>query len=224
MRGPFAGMQLLGTSLNSAFFPKIVGSYEKELHPLLNEIARQEFELLINVGAGEGFYTVGFLRSQIVSRVVCFESDPKAPVLIKTMASMNGVSQRQIDVYGNCTNETLRAACKLTNNPLLLVDVEGYEAILLDPLRVPELTGASILVETHDCVVHGITDALIERFSSTHRISRISGNARDEKDAMAVNDWFINLLPAYCKNYLVTEFRPQNMEWFWMQPLPKQPQ
>ena len=52
----------------------------------------------------------------------------------------------------------------------LFCDIEGFEKILLDPIKVPNLKYVDLLIEAHDCFVPNITEELIERFYLTHTI------------------------------------------------------
>ncbi|MFZ5437970.1 MAG: hypothetical protein ACOZAK_02865 [Patescibacteria group bacterium] len=53
--GPFKGMQYTEPkSIGSEFFPKLLGSYEKELHSLIKKICSTKYEQIINIGSAEG--------------------------------------------------------------------------------------------------------------------------------------------------------------------------
>jgi hypothetical protein len=219
MSGPFAGMKLIGTSLNSALFPKYLGIYERELHEVFFQICGTHHQLLINVGSGEGYYAVGLLRAEAARSAICFEKSAGAEDLIREFCLLNHITASRVQVFGFCTINELERALVDPLDVILVVDVEGYEAVLLDPIRVPALRHASILVETHDFLVDGLTQALRTRFEPSHQIQEISGASRTAKDAAIAGDWFINVLPKYVKGYLVTEFRPSAMKWLWMTPV-----
>ena len=57
--GPFAGMQYVNTSVGSALEPKILGTYELELHDVFERLLDKDFAAIVNVGAGEGYLAVG---------------------------------------------------------------------------------------------------------------------------------------------------------------------
>ena len=53
--------------------------------------------------------------------------------------------------------------------PFIIMDVEGAEDNLLDPVRVPGLRRAEVIVELHEHVVLGITERLrAARFAKSH--------------------------------------------------------
>ena len=57
--------------------------------------------------------------------------------------------------------------------------------MLLDPVRVPSLRRALILVETHEGMVDGVEGHLQERFAATHDIEVIRSRARTRDDLPA---------------------------------------
>lgn len=59
LAGPFRGMKYIENSHGSAYLPKILGSYEKELHKFIPRIVEEEYELILDIGAAEGYYAVG---------------------------------------------------------------------------------------------------------------------------------------------------------------------
>src|SRR5690606_29129834 len=57
--GPFEGMKYLEQVAGSALLPKLIGSYESELHAALLDMTRRGHRLIIDVGCAEGYYAVG---------------------------------------------------------------------------------------------------------------------------------------------------------------------
>ena len=58
--GPFRGMEYKCNSIWSSKYPKLVGSYEFELQPIICYLFQKKFDTVINVGAAEGYYVVGW--------------------------------------------------------------------------------------------------------------------------------------------------------------------
>src|SRR5262245_56331762 len=55
--GFFKGMQYpRNRSISSALFPKLLGTYERELHPVLERICKEPYEGIVNIGCAEGYY------------------------------------------------------------------------------------------------------------------------------------------------------------------------
>ena len=62
------------------------------------------------------------------------------------------------------------------SSTLVFCNIEGAELELLDPEIAPALKSMDIIVESHECLRAGITDALITRFTATHDIQLITDN------------------------------------------------
>src|SRR5207302_964150 len=58
--GPFKGMLYIGTAFCSAYIPKLIGTYERELTNIVEEICARMPPLIVDVGAAEGYYAIGF--------------------------------------------------------------------------------------------------------------------------------------------------------------------
>src|SRR5947209_15685441 len=79
--GPFTGMQYVERSIGSSLMPKLLGSYEANLQPVIEEIIRRAPATIVNVGCGEGYYAVGLARRLPHARVYAFEADPTGQAL-----------------------------------------------------------------------------------------------------------------------------------------------
>src|SRR5262245_41340678 len=59
-RGPFAGMVYPDhAAVGSTLYPKLLGSYERELHQTVDDIVRLGYDTVVDIGAAEGYYAVG---------------------------------------------------------------------------------------------------------------------------------------------------------------------
>ncbi|MGH7176268.1 MAG: hypothetical protein ACREJC_02705 [Tepidisphaeraceae bacterium] len=213
LSGPFRGMRYVGRSVGSAFQAKIIGTYEMELHGAIEELCRERFDVIIDVGAAEGYYAVGMALRCTSARVVAFESEAAGQNLIRELARLNSVSDR-VEVSGHCAPADLKAAiARSTRPPLVIMDAEGAELELLDPKRISMLRSSSILVELHDCLREGISDAIRERFTDTHAIRCFTQRQRSLSDlpvrSLLLDRWLIRM---------TNEHRPAPMSWFVMRP------
>jgi len=89
---------------------------------------------------------------------------------------------------------------------LLICDVEGAEAYLLDSLRVPALVSMHILVELHDFVLGGLSDVMYSRFQATHEIEHIWQEGRSRSD-FPYRSFYTRCFPSYM-DIAVSEGRP----------------
>ena len=102
-------------------------------------------------------------------------------------------------------------------SPIVICDVEGDEDRLLDPVAVPPLRSATILVELHDFLVPGIGQKLRERFANTHAIGEI-WQADREPSEFPWRTLGTSLLRRSYLRWAVNEWRPVRMSWLWMVP------
>jgi hypothetical protein len=160
--GPFAGLRYTDTRPHT-LAPKLLGIYERELHAAVEDAIRAEPEVIVNVGAADGYYAVGLARRCPGSRVVVFEADDEQRALLNDVIAANGVTA---EVRGAATVELLREI----DADVVLMDCEGCERALLDPAAIPWLGDATIIVELHDVWDPGVGTVVTERFAATHEI------------------------------------------------------
>jgi len=216
--GPFRGLVLPGESYASVYTPKLVGCYEKEVQFCIDEIIAWNPQILVDVGAAEGYYALGFAqRLSPQSRVVAFEAEPKGRKLLEETATLNCIGA-QLEIKGYCTPETLKTAINSSSTGIAIVmDCEGGEIELLDPVRISQLRQCMLLVETHEFKIPGCVDMLIHRFSSSHEITKIEQSARHSSD-YPFKSWLTPFLPEIYKMFAVYEHRPPANGWLFCKP------
>lgn len=220
LSGPFAGMHYVQESVGSVVFPKLLGTYEMEISGWIEALAGSGFTTIVNIGAGEGYYTCGFALSCPGAAVVAFESDQRGRDLILTLAEKNGVRER-LDIRGHCTARDLQAVlADDAARSLVVVDAEGAELKLLDLEVVPHLLRATILVEIHDFIDPKIGATLIRRFQATHRIESLASRPRQFSDLPFKPNPIASFYAHNAYVRLMGEERPATMHWALMRPKP----
>lgn len=170
MQGPFAGMEYVTSATEGALTPRLIGTYESELHPYLATFAAKPLDSVIDVGCAEGYYAVGLARLMPGVTVHAFDIQEKARLACAELAAKNGVTDRVI--IGERFEPDGFEAFK-DRRCLVLVDIEGAEDDLLRPDLSPALAGMDLIVETHDVYRPGVLERLVERFGPTHDIVRL---------------------------------------------------
>jgi len=214
--GPFKGMHYVTGSVGSLLAPKLLGTYEQELHGVVEELIARAPDVIVDVGAGEGYYAVGLPRRLPQMHMVAFEMDPAGRELLARLAEKNGVASA-VEIHGRCTAGELAAALQAGHRPCVIMDVEGYERELLDPGAVPGLGAAAILVELHAFVHADIRDLIAGRFGATHAIREIATVRRTRAD-YPLPTLLSRLMPARHTVRFLNEGRPGPMSWLWMTP------
>jgi hypothetical protein len=214
--GPFAGTHYTSTAIGSGLYPKLLGTYELELNDIIEELIKSAPDVVINIGAAEGYYAVGLALRLPSSEVIAFETSTEGQNLIARLSDLNGVSERVI-VKGtaNIDNLTALLARFATKKCALIVDIEGEEINLLSPSIASSLNRSLVLVESHDGRNTGpIGDTLVERFKETHEIARIWSRPRTISDL----PFKFPLLNGVLRNRL-DEGRSKGLCWLYMKPL-----
>ena len=174
-------MSYLPLASSHTDLPMLVGTYEAEIAPAIEEICGAGCDRIVDIGAAEGYYAVGMALRNPNATVLGFEANPSVRHYFRRLARLNGVRGR-LRIAGECTTAALEAALKSAERPAVLCDCEGAEGLLLDPRCVPSLGRALILVETHEGMVAGVERHLFERFSPTHDIEVIRSRPRTRDD------------------------------------------
>lgn len=210
LAGPFAGMTYVEGATEGALTPRLLGTYESELHPHLEVFARQGADCVIDVGCAEGYYAVGLARMFPEATVYAFDRDPWALEMCPKMARLNGVEDRVV-VEGLFTPERFQAFAG--RNCLVIMDVEGAEDQLLRPDLAPALGQMRLIVETHEGQSPGVRGRLIERFSATHDIVLVESGPKTQ----ALPD-FLKTASQLDQALAVWEFRGGPTPWLVMTP------
>jgi hypothetical protein len=214
--GPFKGMRYLDETVWGSITPKWLGSYEAELHPVVEEILRSDYEHIVDVGCAEGYYAVGLALMAHGARVFAFDTDHLSRAQLQRMAQMNGVETR-VEIGRYCTHADLERLS--VGKTLLISDVEGFETELLDPDRAPSLKRNDELVEIHeqsDDIPE--TERLItRRFLPTHTIERMVEQSRDGWLEKHAPELATRIGDEQTRAAATAEHRATGRVWLWMQ-------
>lgn len=196
MHGPFKGMVYPEYMAHgSSLYPKLLGSYESELYNDIEELLKNDYKTIIDVGSAEGYYAIGFAMRKPEARVFAYDVDKVALDACRKMAVANKVDKQM--EFGEFCSAKVLADMKLEGRSLVLSDCEGYEMELFTKESVANLKNSDIIIEVHDLYNEKITPALEEVFRDTHDIKKVYsistfGKLKDFKEAEAFSDEDIN--------------------------------
>ncbi|MEN9799579.1 MAG: tRNA ((7)-)-methyltransferase [Pseudomonadota bacterium] len=175
--GPFRGMRLPEEVAREQLGPYVLGSYESELHPVLESALAVGVTQVVDVGCCVGFYAVGLALRLPNIPVHAFDTDPWARTATRRAAELNGL--RTVEVHGACTAQWLES--NLCPGALVVSDCEGFEGDLLCAVPSGRLQRVTLLVEVHDDVVPGVEARLACHLEGTHLLERVQfgGSPRD---------------------------------------------
>ncbi len=214
--GPFAGMRYLDSSSGSVLGAKLLGSYEAELHGVVAEVCGRQADVVIDIGAAEGYYAAGFARfAGGAPRVVAFEGNFIARRRLAKLARLNGVRVR-VEIRGFASHGELRHSIESAKRPVVWCDIEGGEHELLDPAKVAGLEKAMIVFETHEGFSGQPAERILERFAATHAVERIGARER------VAAEWFPVALGGVFtveeQSLLINELRAVGTDWAVLRP------
>jgi precorrin-6B methylase 2 len=213
--GPFTGLRYVERAVGAPHLAdclpaKLLGSYERELHPAIERAMRTGFSTIVNVGAADGYYAVGLALRMPEARVFAFEVNEGRRDLCMELARLNGVAER-IDIAGACDPAWLAA---LEGDCLLVMDCEGCEVGLLGREQAASLAGSSLIVELHDFIDPRSSHTVVERFSATHECERIAAAPRHSGDFPE-----LEFLGWKNRELAISEVRTHPMEWAVLTPM-----
>jgi len=182
----------------------------KPLQPFIEEAINAQYPTVLNIGCAEGYYAVGMARRMMNTRVLAYDLNPTAQTTCAELAAKNGVTGRvqvgalfKPEDFGAYAGQRVQVLC----------DIEGAEAELLNPQAAPALAGMDLIVESHECLKPGITQALIDRFKATHHITVVTDDG--QRQLQNPPAWFVNL--AHLDQLLATwEWRSGPTPWLVM--------
>ena len=214
--GAFRGMKYPeGKSVGSVLIPKLLGSYEQELHPLLARLAARDYSEIVDIGCAEGYYAIGLGRMFPKAKIFAYDTNLEAIRLCRLMAEKNGVVDRLI-TGAFCDAATLQAL-PLTRRALVVSDCEGYEKHLFTSETARKLAAHDVLIEVHDAVDIQISSRLRAAFKETHQLEVVS--SVDDIRKAQTNDY--PELAAFGlaeRKVLLAEWRTAIMDWFYFSP------
>lgn len=191
MQGPLKGLTFLDQSAEGCHIAKLLGCYEQPLQPWIEKAIEASYPTILNIGCAEGYYAVGMVRRMPHTHMHAHDLSPQAQQSCIALACTNHVRER-VTVGGLFRPEDFAGFTSSADRRLLvLCDVEGAERELLDPAMSQALCSMDLIVESHECLVPGITSTLIERFGASHRVTQVHDNGQRRLENAP--EWFCKL-------------------------------
>lgn len=208
LSGPFAGMNYGTLAAEGSRSARLLGCYEASLAPVIEAIVASNPALIMDIGCAEGYYAVGLARRLPGTRILARDASDMAQLMCRALADLNGVA---VETGGLVTHADFDVAHG--TDTVVICDIEGAEADLLDPAAAPGLRHARILVECHDGMKPGLSATLAARFAATHHIQRLDRVI----DPSALPEW-TEQLSDLDRLLALWEWRSGPTPWLWMRP------
>ena len=217
--GPFKGMRYAKLEATcSAMLPKLLGTYESELHFILDDILVQPYKLVVDIGSAEGYYAIGLALGIPGCTVVAFDSEPFARSLCHQNVMVNNLSDR-IEIRGYADRAEISSLCQ-GRRSLIVCDCEGFEYDFFLGASPNDLRDVDILIETHDFIREGVCQEISDLFSKTHSVRLIHSIDDPQKSRTYVTPFTVGMDESV-KQLIYAEGRPVIMSWLFMTPINK---
>lgn len=215
LSGPFKGLKYIDEVVWGSITPKWLGSYESELHPVIEKIIQAGYDYIIDVGSAEGYYAAGLAYRLPSSFVFAYDTDFISRRQLLRLAKLNNVLH-QIKIGKYCSFETLNQLPR-NKKSVIIMDIEGHERFLLNPQLCERLKYLDILVESHNLDNSSNTAELLKRrFYLTHILTEITTSDRD-KWVENFNVTLIKPIDTTLLKAATKESRSKGQKWLWMQ-------
>ena len=221
--GPLKGFRLNEQQIwgQGDLGPKLLGLYEQEV---LEKIAsrQRKWDCVINLGAGDGYYGVGLVKSGLAARSICFEQSSEGQAAIKRSAESNGVADHVV-ILGRAGGDFLDGpelqGIALAKT-LIIIDIEGGEFGLLTDNLLNRLKHAELIIELHGRFISqdpNVETGFLQKLAEYFRCDIFSMQQRDlskipEAAFFGDSDRWL----------LCSEGRPYLMRWVYCRPISQQ--
>ena len=196
---------------------KYLGLYELEVQEAIINLQKKKKskkKYLINLGAGEGYHPIALLKKKFFDYAILYETSKSGQLLIKQNSRFNKISNK-IKIFGEAKVEFL-SEFHFRNIKLIdcffLLDIESDEFKLLNKENILKLRKSNLLIEVHPMYLKNGKRQnkmiLINRLKKFFKIEVLTTKNRDLSPYK-----FLDNLNDLEKSILVTEGRPEKMEW-----------
>jgi len=215
--GPFAGMifsrdHWWGNSDRGAM---LLGIYEQEI---LNAImsVQNKYNVFIDLGAADGYYSIGSLISQKFNVSYAFEISIKGREVIQKNATLNNCSNK-LHIFGEATKNFYKSIPKKElDSAVILIDIEGAEFSLFDSELFSNLKKSIIFIELHDWIFKDgkkKLEILLKEIRPFFKVSTLRTASRDLSRFSELSEY------SDSERWLIaSEGRPRLMSWLRLDP------
>ncbi len=130
---------------------QLLGCYEKEVQEEIYNLSKKNnLESFINLGAGEGYHTVGSKVAKLFKYFFCYELDKSNQEIIKKNFQLNGINEN-INIFSKADINFLKFLENKINfsKSLFLFDIEGDEFKILDEKNINIIKNSYLIIELH---------------------------------------------------------------------------
>ena len=191
---------------------KIYGFYENKIQQKLKDINNP---ILICVGAADGFFAIGSLKSKICEYCYAFEETTKSRENLSKTAKINNV-QNKISIIGKVTKDnffTLLPSEINFSKVTILCDIEGGEFDFFSDKILRTIKCSNIIIEIHKNHNKNLEIGFLERIKKFFNVLVIIDN---DKNFESVSE--LHTLNDIDRNLISCEGRSNIGKWWHLSP------
>jgi 16S rRNA G966 N2-methylase RsmD len=193
---------------------KFLGQYEIQV---INKIieSSNNYDTFINIGAGDGYFAVGVVYSNLFDKSICFEISENGRKVIEENSFLNKVEKR-VKIFNTANTESLNNILKVDNKALILIDIEGDEFDLLTEEFLLVCKNCTIIIELHDGFIKNLKNSRDDVLKKANKYFEVSYLERLNSDIYSFEE--LDYLNDNYRQLLFSEGRPLKMEWICFTP------
>ena len=182
---------------------KIYGFYENKIQEKLKDLKKP---ILIDIGAADGFFAIGSLKSKICDFCYAFEETKKSRENLYITAEINDV-KNNISIMGGVTKDNFFSLLPSEidfSQTIILCDIEGGEFNFFTNEILKKIKYSNIIIEIHDNKYNLEID-LLERVKKYFDVSIIIDNDKNFENILelhSLNDIDRNLIICEGRSYI----------------------
>ena len=195
----------------------LLGCYEKEVQQAIYNFSNKEnLKYFINIGAGEGYHSVGVKNANLFENSIAFELDKKDRETIKQNFNLNNIFDG-FKIYEKANIDFLKILEKKIelSKSLFLFDIEGDEFNILNETNLNILRNSFLIIEIHHFYS---TPNIVDNFEKTLKkfyiVNEIITGNRNFSDFKILNRFNDDE-----KWLMMSESRSSTMKWLICEPL-----
>ena len=183
---------------------KIYGFYENKIQQKLKDINNP---ILIDIGAADGFFAIGSLKSKICEFCYAFEETKKSRENLFKTAQINNV-QNKLSIIGKATKDNFFSLLPSEINfskVTILCDIEGGEFDFFSDEILKTIKYSNIIIEIHKNHNKNLEIVLLERVKKYFNVSVIIDNDKNFENVSelhTLNDIDRNLICSEGRSYI----------------------
>ena len=219
MEGPYKNtkLQIKSHWNNYDFSSKLLGTYERHIQDKIVDLKnKNNLQVIINIGAGEGYHIVSLIKNNFFNKGLAFEIDKFGQKLINENLKLNNIDD-SIKIFGegNLDNLIKNTEKKENSKTLFLIDIEGEEFQLLNSEFFEFFKESIFIIELHEFAeknkkkISNFFDAIQKNFNYNY-IENYQKNPFKIKELDQISD-DVRMLA-------ISENRPLKMNWIFLEP------